>query len=304
MIPSEIRQKRVVFAVLNWGFGHVSRSIPVIDELIAMKNTVVIACNAEQKAVFLEYFPEMSFVELDGYPFQFKGNGRFISDLLSQFFRLNRFLKRELRTTEEIVMSCRADIVISDHRYGFRSNSRKSIFVTHQLNLPTKWYHLGVNAWHRNLITRFDEIWVMDNPNSEYAGKLSKNRFGFKVNYIGIYSRFNRYTIPSIKNGESVLIASGPDIYAQQLVDQFIKKEKLGSIICSDHILLTGNENRRLSRTWLEHDQIILQAKKIYSRSGYSTIMDLAILGSNYELIPTPGQYEQEYLAEIMKAKA
>jgi len=36
----------------------------------------------------------------------------------------------------------------------------------------------------------------------------------------------------------------------------------------------------------------------VISRSGYSTIMDLAILGKKAILVPTPGQTEQEYLAK------
>ena len=41
-------------------------------------------------------------------------------------------------------------------------------------------------------------------------------------------------------------------------------------------------------------------AQKIIARSGYSTIMDLEALGllSKAELHPTPGQSEQEYLAQ------
>ena len=43
----------------------------------------------------------------------------------------------------------------------------------------------------------------------------------------------------------------------------------------------------------------LLGASRIIARSGYSTIMDLAALGvkDKAELIPTPGQPEQEYLA-------
>ena len=45
---------------------------------------------------------------------------------------------------------------------------------------------------------------------------------------------------------------------------------------------------------------IMLQAEKIVVRSGYSTIMDLAVLGllDKAEFHPTPGQTEQEYLAQ------
>lgn len=40
------------------------------------------------------------------------------------------------------------------------------------------------------------------------------------------------------------------------------------------------------------------QSKLIISRSGYTTIMDLTKLGKQAFFIPTPGQFEQEYLAE------
>ena len=55
-------------------------------------------------------------------------------------------------------------------------------------------------------------------------------------------------------------------------------------------------------------------AKHIIARSGYSTIMDLETLGllnskleeyrPEIELIPTPGQPEQEYLATWIEQKA
>jgi hypothetical protein len=47
---------------------------------------------------------------------------------------------------------------------------------------------------------------------------------------------------------------------------------------------------------------LLQQAKKIIVRSGYSTIMDLSVLGllSKAEFHPTPGQSEQEYLAQVL----
>jgi UDP-N-acetylglucosamine:LPS N-acetylglucosamine transferase len=41
------------------------------------------------------------------------------------------------------------------------------------------------------------------------------------------------------------------------------------------------------------------QSEKVICRSGYSTIMDLHILGVEAEFHPTPGQTEQEYLAGL-----
>ena len=49
----------------------------------------------------------------------------------------------------------------------------------------------------------------------------------------------------------------------------------------------------------------LLGAEHIIARSGYSTIMDLEALGvlGKSELIPTPGQPEQEYLAAYIAKK-
>ena len=44
--------------------------------------------------------------------------------------------------------------------------------------------------------------------------------------------------------------------------------------------------------------ETILQSKIIVARSGYSTIMDMAVLEKKCVLVPTPGQTEQEYLAK------
>ena len=43
------------------------------------------------------------------------------------------------------------------------------------------------------------------------------------------------------------------------------------------------------------------ESDKIVCRSGYTTVMDLAHLGKKAFFIPTPGQYEQEYLAKKFK---
>jgi len=47
----------------------------------------------------------------------------------------------------------------------------------------------------------------------------------------------------------------------------------------------------------------ILSSGVIICRPGYSSIMDLAVLGTQAIFIPTPGQTEQEYLAEYHQRK-
>jgi UDP-N-acetylglucosamine:LPS N-acetylglucosamine transferase len=45
-------------------------------------------------------------------------------------------------------------------------------------------------------------------------------------------------------------------------------------------------------------EKALNESELIVSRSGYTTIMDLAKLNKKAFFIPTPGQFEQEYLAK------
>jgi len=48
--------------------------------------------------------------------------------------------------------------------------------------------------------------------------------------------------------------------------------------------------------------EAIASSELVISRSGYSTVMDLAMMQAKAMFIPTPGQTEQEYLTEnLMK---
>jgi len=47
-----------------------------------------------------------------------------------------------------------------------------------------------------------------------------------------------------------------------------------------------------------ELEQAFAESDKILCRSGYTTIMDLSRLEKKAFFIPTPGQFEQHYLAE------
>ena len=191
------------------------------------------------------------------------------------------------------------DLVLSDHRYGFYSPIVQSLFITHQFNLPVPWYQRNADRLHKKLMSKFDSIWIMDDSDSRLAGKLSISGNERKVNYIGPYSRFMLYEISKFKKTTSiVLIASGPTVYAQQLVDEVLSSTKKEEpIVICEEVILVSEDYQKVVGSWRAQDEIILSAQKIISRSGYSTIMDIDFLKCEAELIPTPGQAEQFYLA-------
>lgn len=295
MRPEELSENRILISPLNWGFGHVSRSIGLIQQLLNQKNEVIIACDEDQEKVYREYFPELTYVFHEGYDFKFHGKGHFAKDLLFRWSSLRMRMLNETREVTKIAGDYKIDVVISDHRYGFYCKVRPSIFVTHQYNLPVKWYQAPIDIIHKRLMKKFREIWILDDEQRPLAGKLSLTMNARGVSYIGHYSRFSLYTIPEEKTIEKVVIISGPKVYAQQLADEVVEKYPDALMICDQTISLPKTVTR-VSGSWRDQDAKILLAKKIISRSGYSTVMDAKLLNVDAEYIPTPGQAEQLYL--------
>ncbi len=301
MLPTDIKKQRVLLSPLNWGMGHVSRCIGLIDILLRNDNSVFIACSADQQAIFQQYFKDVTFIDHDGYPFEFGGKGKFSLDLLKSFAALKKRQNEERIEVENYVDFFQIDIIISDHRYGFRSKKVKSIFLTHQLNLPLKWYERWVQEIHRAYLRAFEEIWVLDTEDSKYAGDLSRNKAGLNVQYIGILSRFNRYVLKDSKTIDKLIVVSGPSIYAKQFLEQQLESFKTDEghnvLIAPKEIVdALKIENIHPSNDWLKCDDYFLSSKKLISRSGYSTLMDAICLEIPCEITATPGQAEQEYL--------
>lgn len=302
--PADLRGKRILISPLNWGMGHVSRCIGIIHQLREQQNALFIACDEQQRQIFEEYFEDVTFIAHTGYPFHFGGKGKFGWDLLLRSNALRKRLSREREEVQSIVKEYDIDIVVADHRYGFLSEVVPSIFVTHQVNLPVKWYEKGVDVLHQKLMRRFNYVWVLDDAASNLAGKLSEN-CPENGCYIGWYSRFSIYSETIEKNGGIVLIASGPEVYAEELIKRYMEKEKEVqpmTVIHSTSVQIPKLFSE-ISGSWRKQDEAIRKASKIISRSGYSTLMDCAFLMVENEYVPTDGQAEQEYLYERWRAR-
>lgn len=310
MYPNEIYKKRILLSPLNWGMGHVARCIPLVNLFIENGNTVFVAGNKEQLRVFKSYFPDINYIEHDGYPFVFGKRGDFSLDLFKQFRKLKKRLFNELIEVDSLVESNKIDIVISDHRYGFRSERVHSIVLTHQLNLPLRWFEGWVQKIHYKQLRKFNEIWVPDSSDSSFAGNLSINGLNFNATYIGILSRFSVYEKIADKTIDKVIILSGPAIYAKVFLHEqllSVSQDEQNVVIITSQEIADLHQNSTVkilaSTDWKACDQFILCAKKIVVRSGYSSLMDLVELKTPFQITPTPGQREQEYLFDLWYRK-
>ena len=303
-----IKNKRIAFSVLNWGFGHVTRCVSIIEQLKTQSNEIFIFCNSEQKVIFEQYLFDIVFIDHSGYPFQFRGKGNFKSDLIRSLIGLYSYSKAEKRLLKNKIETFNLDLVISDQRYGFFSPLVPSIFITHQVNFPLRGVFKVFNLVNRYQISKFDRIWIMDNEQN-LAGMLSKNKRVKNSTHIGHHSRFLLKTSEGPKNICSILIVNGPLSYSRFLIHHFmpqLQSNEIEYVIGGVHVkeLLQGVSSKAvfIPNTEMKRaDELMSKTNELCGYFGYSTLMDCKILNCSFNLIATPGQLEQIYLEKLHK---
>lgn len=269
---------------------------------ITKKNEVLFAGTIFQIQIIKEYIPTIQTILYQGYPFKFKGDGRWNKEMIRNTKNLLSGKKADKTFVQKIIKEEKITLTISDHRYGFRHKIIPSIFITHQVNLNLKGLQIIANHWHTKQLKKFNSIWVLDDENHSFAGKLSTPTRKLPIHYLGIQSRFEKRNLP--KQDFILAVISGPEPYAEQLFREIIEiaknsNETFKCISPKNYQIESLPINLEIVNqlTRIEKDALFYQCKSIISRSGYTTIMDLAVLQIPAILIPTPRQTEQEYLS-------
>lgn len=224
-----------------------------------------------------------------------------------------------------------------NHKSQTANRKCECIYITHQLHirlpLGWRWAEPLAARLHARIYTRFTKVWVPDfaERGSALAGLLSHPSSlplpSAAIEYIGPLSRFTQSVEPSSQPAETydvVAVLSGLEphrtMLEQQIVNRFLGSDKRVLIVqglVSKPLLRVTHKNITLLPYMSDAElaSSLRSASWVIARSGYSTIMDFAALGllrtpssalpaqssaprPQLELVPTPGQPEQEYLAE------
>lgn len=304
----------VLVAPLDWGLGHATRCIPLIRALQAAGYNVLIGSDGPQKALLHKEFPTLPILPLKGYCVRYaKTRWLFLFKLLLQLPKIYLAIQDEHNWLDAVIDKYAIDLVLSDNRFGLHSLKIPCIFITHQLTIkaPFCWQQKGIQKINYAQINQFTACWVPDVPGEiNLAGILSHPTTLPKipVYYMGILSRFVRDDKEvMVKKYDYCMVISGPEPQRTVLENKIIS----GTYTIKGNILLVrgkpGNEEEievaknvevknHLSGPELQH--AFNNSKYIISRSGYTTVMELLSLQKKSILLPTPGQTEQEYLAE------
>ena len=299
-------------APLNWGLGHATRCIPIINALLEKNFEVIIASDGGSLELLRKQFPSLESIELPSYGIQYTSHGFFFK--LKMIYNLPK-LYRTMLAEEKIVCQWieeqAIDGIISDGRFGVRMAGIPSVYITHQLKVITG-STTFISSWlHQSIIKKFDVCWVPDVNNAalNHSGKMGRlANPSFPIKYFGIVSRMEKK--PQLQGIDILAIISGPEpqrtLFENILIRELIHSEK--SIVLVRGVVeknqVWTNNGRIQTVNFMQGEELsdyINQSKVVISRSGYSSIMDLCFLEKKAFFVPTPGQYEQEYLARRMK---
>ena len=302
----------IIYAVCSWGLGHSTRSLPVIRKLMDEDNSLTIISNGRSLNLLKkELGDNASYVDIVDYPMLLSENARqfmaksviywplFIKRIESGLINLNRLLEKK-----------KYDLIVSDGRYDMYSRKIPSFFISHQMRIMNpfriKMFETGSEIFNLFFFKRFSGVIVPDYKDDSFSGDLSHNLRKIDENmlhYVGALSDFRKKTVK--KDVDYLISISGPEPQRSMF------EEKLSSQIqdLTGNIVMTLGKSEKISKikkknittysflTKEDREDLLNRSKLVVARSGYSTIMDLGVIGTKALLIPTPGQIEQEYLS-------
>ncbi len=305
-MSQEIIGPKIIVAALNWGLGHATRCIPIINELIKQKAEVILASDGRAYELFKSEFPNLKIYQLAPYDVTY-AKEQMVLNIAGQLPVILLGIYKEHKALLKIIQQENIKGIISDNRFGCYHPKVFSVFLTHQLNIkiPLKPVEMFTRLVNRKVIDRFHECWIPDYPGKEnISGELSIPKGIKNPTFIGPLTRFQNKIVA--KKYDVIALLSGPE--PQRSILEKLIIEQASSLFIKTIIVQGKTEKFEHSKqgnleivSFLkakELNKIILSSDLVICRSGYSTIMDLLALNKKAIMIPTPGQTEQEYLAE------
>ena len=319
-IISDITNKKILVAPLDWGLGHAARSVPLI-KVLCSKNDVIIACGPSAYGFLQKELPDLEIIKIDDWRIRYPKHKINFFTILGWIPVMLRNSIHEHRFVKRIIRSRGIDCIVSDNRYGLLYKGLECYIITHQVypKMPRGFGFLeNLGGWmFKKYLSRFKQVLIPDFERGDnLSGSLAADRDlpPEKFVRIGILSRFNHSQAgtPAFHQIPVLVLMSGQENQRTVLENKIIAAldglalnvlfvrgvgESRPTINNTKNItfrnLLSGNELR----------DALMAAELIICRAGYSTLCDVVALKKRAVIIPTPGQTEQEYLAERLDCR-
>jgi len=303
----------VLFAVCSWGLGHAVRDLPLMRRIIKERHQLtVIGKGRSLQFLKKELKSNCSYREIADYSLAYSERNFSVAKFVTRLPIYISEIVQEHSKIERLVKSHPCDRIISDSRFGVYERGIPSFFIFHQLRFiapkRVKFFEMFTEGFNYLFKDNFDKFLIPDTKEDSLSGDLSHNLLYFKqskIEYLGPLGDLEKKDLFS--DIDYFISLSGPEpqrsVLEKKIMDQISslkgrivvtlgKPEEEKTEYFSDNIQIFSCLNRK------KQEEMMNRAKLIITRSGYTTLMELAFLGKKALFIPTPGQTEQIYLAD------
>ncbi len=302
---------RILYGVGSWGLGHATRSLAVLERLLAAGAHITVVSAGRALALLRE--------ELDGrcallaWPdvpqtISRTAWGFYLRSALAVPAML-RVMAAERAATAALHRRSRFDRIVSDNRYGIQHPAVPSFHIAHSLRFiapgRVRPIELVLEAFNYRWFARLRKVIVPDDPQDRLAGDLAHGLRVFPASllaYVGPLCSVR--PLPAPQDVDVFVTISGPEPQRTLLERQVLRQlpglpgrvvVALGRPGSSGPAAGGAEVYPYLDRR--RQQEMLARARVVVSRSGYTTLCELATLGKRAVLVPTPGQTEQVYLA-------
>jgi hypothetical protein len=269
---------------------------------------VIIASDGAALDLLLREFPLLESHQLPSYGVSYRYES-ILKNILFSGLSILRAVLNENILAKKLAIQTGATIILSDNRLGFRSSVTKNYYLSHQINLlhTNRFIAYIGSKTHQWFIRKFDLCLVPDYEGDRSLCPLLSHHNDIKKTFIGPLSRIHKMKIAVV--WDICVILSGPEpqrtILETSLLTELMHLSEYKILFIrgvdgeKKYANLPANITLKNMADSTEIAENLNKSSLLITRPGYTTLMDIEDLDLKAILIPTPGQSEQEYLAEI-----
>ena len=319
-----VKKKAALFSISSLGLGHATRTAPIVRSYLDTHDIHIVSAGKALAFLKKEFTGAgIVFHELKDYPPIERGRGswRFYRHIVTDSLAVMSVIRKEHAFIEKLARKIQPEFILSDGRYGSYVKGIPSFILSHQISfvMPSGFgfFQKLADRFNYRAFRKFAAVIIPDyeDPDNSLAGDLSHHPILNRLphHYVGILS-LSQARHGATKDIDVLFTISGYlDEHKQTFVGALIEEAKK---LPGKKVFVLGDPDAEVHTVLEEHDieihssvsgqqrnDLFSRAKHIVSRSGYTTVMDLVELDIPGFLIPTPGQTEQEYLAQYLAAR-
>ncbi|MBE0478480.1 glycosyltransferase [Candidatus Aerophobetes bacterium] len=307
---------RILFGVCSWGLGHAARALPLIKRMLQSGHELTVVSKGRPLDFIKKELGEKCiYYEIADYSPAYSEKAFSVAKFVAKFPLYLTEVSKENQKIKQLVSCNGYDRVISDSRFGVYHPKIASFLIFHQLRFiapgRVKIFERATEGFNYLSGDNFKKILVPDLESEDLnlSGDLSHNLKYFKkekVEYLGLLCDLKKSEVPIPQDVDYFISLSGPEPQRKTLEKKIISqlpalkgkvvvtlgKPEEKEHICYQNVEIFSYLNRK------KQEEMMNRSRLVITRSGYTTLMELAVLGKKALLIPTPGQTEQIYLAE------